>query len=519
LIGVHDLNTRSPLLAYVPGAYDVFLIVDLRPGVDLSEFVSTLIEFRENGRELLLASNTTVLDREVGSIDKATTLNSNDADNARLQLAERLFPMPLVALSATEAERIHGLPVVGPLTVRALYSFVNLLQNDLVNSDLVDMMPYFWAFREQALRTEPGDLAALNHLGDRLLPAHHGVDQRTIGAHAGINSVESNVRHLLGGIHKILQAAQAIPLAMFYQYQHTLWTGFVVVGTRQRYWGHHHQALSLPVSYMWEPSRWTGMIHEGAHCLVKQFDELIGRDGFEELARRVRHGWPANIGEEYANRLLLEVLVDVIETSFGPVWDPELILRARWEYLQDTLSLGSLSSFGRFSLSLRAISMWTSATTGPLEATVGGDAVQIVREKIKEVGRVYESWNDQIGEFALGAHCAAIEDGGLDRALVAIQPAHAFVAARPVLTDPVLSERRVLWERDISASLRSIAAGEPVGVERFRHPELLVWGLRKHFPQGMNPRQRTAAILSLVDSYRNTLLSFRDHIMSTGTAR
>lgn len=483
-------------LAFIPGAEDVLIGLRLDPETDLGVFVAKVLLLRWMGRDLILGTSTTFTDLQDLSGARRTSV-----DDLRKQFLETRNPIPLIALSGDEARRIHQLPRVGPLTVRAVYAYFNLLQNDLIGSELVDMLAFFWSFRERALQIVTEDSASVAYLSEQMLSAHHGVDQRTIGSHAGINPVETLLRHNIGGIHKIIQAAQAIPYSVFHQYQRALWAGFVIVGAATEFWG-QHQVIAVPPDRMWEPDRWAALLHESVHCLVRQLG-LVPEGELADLCSLVHAKWPSNCSREHMENVVLELIVDLIQQNFGPLWDPEFTVRCRWEYIKERIRPTRLTDLNLEQFAVRASSLWACGRVG--FAARHMPAIEEFINQLPSLEELYASWQDSLGTWLRTHDRPGV--GVLGEMVVALEPVYQYASKRVRFDAEAVSERRKWWSEDLCRSLEGIDKAQPTTSEGVRFPELFVWGLRKQFSQvQMTAGQRTAAYLSLVDYYRQRVL-------------
>lgn len=502
--------------ALVTGMEDLVLSMTVKKPFELRQLIGLVVDFRRECRAILLGTSVAfqhVIERE----------QADENPKRRVAEAAKAFESvfvgpPRLDISISESEKIDGIEDVGRVALRALYQFGNIMQNPLLANDLIDLFNYFQSFKRQALAMSPQDVKARSDLADRLTPAHHGVDQRTIGANEGVNPVESNVRHFLGGTQKIMQAAEAVPLSVFKQFNDSLWPGFIIFGTFQDFMNHDYLAVNLPLSCMWDPSRWVWLLHESIHGLLCNDQKMFSpqQGGFADVKNRIRksqfcpRGMTANMLED----LGLEVFTDLIEIHFGPSWRRGLVLSTRWGYYKSRFDLKKLSESQATSLAVRTLFAWIALKERPLFRGAVSKSLPDFDSYVRSWREEIERWPDELrGSIERVVTEGRFED--LGRIIELLWPLHEFAVSVAPFGCSELAERESWWNGDGEERTQNILEGRPISGDEVRFPELFIWKLVDSLDNGngLSIPQRTAAILSLHDWYREHWIAHRNRAL------
>lgn len=479
-----------------PGQDDVLLNTTVSDDTSIVDLVQALLNLRSHNELPDLRSTTAVLAIRTDGLRRVASEKCPQAD------------LPWINIEGLEATRIHDLRDVGAPLLRALYAFGNMAQDDQARDALVDMLGYMTSLRKEAAEADPRRPGELQSLAARLHPVSHGFSQRTLGNHAGVNPAESNVRHLIGGVQRIIQAAEAIPMEVFDLYGERTWPGFVVLGPYREFWSSRYQVIGLPPSHMWEPSRWAAILHETMHCFVESSGRLFSTNAGPletavEAAREtiVTYGLPIQNVERHS----LELLVDLLQLQVGPSWDPSVIIESRWRYLFEIMDLERDTGGRKAFLAARMLVLWL-ASRGHTEATLSNKIVKLGLDELRDE---YEAWSQErepkiVAESVCRLH-EDIDDRSVIQTVIALWNVYTEVAARHAVRPERQLLRRRWWEEQRSSVVECTDDGIILDPEMVPSPVMYVYALSERYPLGMTEPQRSAAIMTLMEKYRDMM--------------
>lgn len=246
-------------------------------------------------------------------------------------------------IKSKEARTIlRGLSTSGRAVLGFLYSFSNVVTNEDALDRVYDavvrwrsILDLAHEYAEEAL--EKGTTEQRRREIERLVAkvvryAREGLNQRLRG-HRGslLAGGDPSTLNMLGGIDRVLQAAQSIPTWISDKIleaanardirseegaQLRPWTGLVHVGTHDDYAACDTYFITLPDVHVYRPNRWVSLAHETGHGL---YFANRGTERKKGVFWEIDDGL-AKLGldpEYFGN----ELLPDLIHFHFGPCWE------------------------------------------------------------------------------------------------------------------------------------------------------------------------------------------------------
>lgn len=349
-----------------PGQQDFTFDVSLTgTSVNLIDTLRLILSFRGQASARLLNTTTSL----IFSQRRHGPTGDDQIDEAFLS-----FPglrRTVALLDSQTCQRIElTLGETGRRVIRTVFNFNDLISNPAVTSSVLDM------FRAVAMLADRADhhsreLVKLSEsegfdpegqisardreeeLNQLMMPIHAAVDQRTIAAHAAVSPVESNTRHLIGGIGRLLLAIESIPHSLFRAVpgeRYNLWWGYALSGVRHTHFYHDMQVIDVPPEGLWKPEDWFVVIHESLHAIVSY--ELVREGSFSVLGAFLKPlaGWK--------RELALESAIDLLTCNCGPEWNLGLYFKAIWSYLGRCLRTGNSKHWDRNRFGLLVLRNW-----------------------------------------------------------------------------------------------------------------------------------------------------------------
>lgn len=481
------------------GLHDFTLSLDVRTPADLHELLGQLVIYREETSGRLLATSS--------SLQLQRSPETEPPSQAYLDRFNTL-QVPLVDLDGDEVELIDNeLGATGQRVIRTLFNFNDLLANPAMAPAVLDMVPGIsylaqrarfrsrnlrdlrTAGRPRRLRTERRE--AHRELSDILLPIHAAVDQRTIAAQAAVSPVESHSRYLVGGIARVLLAAETVPLCLLRHADIRYWWGYVISGARHPHFYHEHNVVDIPPDALWLPEHWFVLIHESMHALVHANPK--NRFGpTENVSARPFLALPdelltfAKFGVlEYTLR---ESFVDLLTFNCGPSWDPELYFRGVWSYLISShAALASEELFNSLFLRNTYVYLSTCPELADISEEDLKDPTGLERltsrlpSLVEEMLANYRRWDPQLAEIALAAQERGLTDSEEIKKLAT--GLHILPLARRtrIFDRETSTERQTYFETDLEQLMQAVLEdGDDLELQaEIQHPELLVWKLQQ----------------------------------------
>lgn len=531
IFGHEDDEDSSKVKFYSSlGLHDFTLSLDVHTPADLDRLLGQIVRYREETSGRLLATSSSLQFQQSPEIEPPRHPYLDGFNTLQV---------PLIDLDDDEVELIdEELDATGQRVIRTLFNFNDLLANPAMAPAVLDMVPGISylaqrarfrshnlrrlksADRPRRLRIERRE--AHRELSDILLPIHAAVDQRTIAAQAAVSPVESHSRYLVGGIARVLLAAETIPLCLLRHADIRYWWGYVISGARHPHFYHEHNVVDIPPDALWLPEYWFVLIHESMHALVHANPK--NRFGLPEALRESVSARPfLTLPDElrtFASFRVLEYtlkesFVDLLTFNCGPSWDPELYFRGVWSYLISShAALASEELFN--SLFLRNTYVYLS--TCPELADISEEDLEVgatferltsrLPSLVEEMLADYRRWDPQLEEIAVAAQERGLTNPEEIKKLAA--GLHILPLARRtrIFDRETSTERQTYFETDLEQLMQAVLEdGDDLELQaEIQHPELLVWKLQE-WEQRANSRSidwawlRAAAIRMLTNEY------------------
>jgi hypothetical protein len=292
----------------------------------------------------------------------------------------------------------------------------------------------------------------------------------------------------------------------------------VVIGAFPEMFNTFHE-IYLPLHLMWEPNRWTTLVHESAHCVIRQDGRRFGKDN--EAFVRVVDQSRSIAGSDHGNIVgrLNEFLADAIAMAFSPFWELPLIEASFCE------AMATLAEFNiRFDEESRLESylvrwMAMEDTADLLCRTMNEAHGLQIGHAPGDVEEDSSIWSPRAMAFRKRMHGLNPDTYQVEKTFEWCKPLIEYAAqvARDLVAGPHSIDsvaRHAWWQtqaKEVCASIadrRAVNPADPVTPVTF--PELLIWALFARFPRAhqMSYAQRSAAISTLAACFRNEIRDY-----------
>ena len=492
---------------WTSGTYDVTLSVPVSSAYDLGTCAKVIIEFREKHAASILATSCTL----------------RFAADAR-EIVKNLpcvLRAPMRTPTKQEGELLKSVldESLGRRLVKTCYNFNDLVLNPSMSPAILDLcMPVATLIEDsldcvRAVRAGSMDVRVVRtRIGERLIPLHSAVDQRTIAAHATVSPVESHCRYLVGGFSRLLLAAESIPLSLFRQ-QGRLWLGYAVAGALYPDFVHQHWMINLPPSTLLHPESWFPVLHEALHSYIEYWDMETFDKGKGEMAEVFGRceGTVPGVGQEGKQEAMGEAVVDILTFNSGPCWNQRLYFCSVWDYLfgeerherlESEMERRFASWFFRNSCVWLADWPFRSERTNPRVATPSGAAAALR----KMVAR-YQEWG--LDRVVKQAKRLGLTGSDALRNYSHFWPLIEFSRRQRLFSHQDITKRASYYRQQAAGTIKRAAANKWKFDQRVPYPELLVWKLKEMFSArghsdsgpDIGTRHRAAVLLLLCDSH------------------
>lgn len=507
------IKVASVDASWCAGLFDVVVSVPVKSTRDTCERINELLSLRKRNISHLLATS--------------STLSFPAAQRPGLDFPSKLLAVPTMHdLDPGDARLlIDVFGGLGRRLVKTMFNFNDLATNPLFSPAVLDM-----SLPVADLLVNSIELATLirdgkedrrpiaKYLEERLAPVHSGVDQRTIAAHASICPVESHARYLIGGVDRLLVAAQTIPLSLIHQSAGKHWMGYCVIGIRYPDFFHERLVIDIPPDALWYPENWGAIFHEAMHAYMETLrggafcqspETSYGKILADIAARRpmkVAPGLAANEG------LADEVVTDVLTMRCGPQWDKMLYFRSVWHYLLSAEHRGAKRAESKalfaawFFRSTCTWLAWEDVSDGNRLSALGDsdwirDRTKAMRQAFLRAGGELEEVIDQVDELKL------LSDVQIYRNFAGLLD-FAVSHSKAAFPAEVMHRRQEFFDGAAGTLIDAVRADDYDFGEEIEFPELLIWKLRKRVFDQENVHvislERAAVMRLLVNAYWRT---------------
>lgn len=315
----------------VMGAEDVS-ISDIKKMDTWGEFLTEVFNFRQRNKSKLFSTSVRINRKE----DEAESNPEAESPNKSLM---ECFCSP-VTLSKEEAlllkEKFDR--TFQMLLLNTIYTFNNIIQNNIVRDAFIDMIPFAKEIKSIALSED----STSKEVGIYIDHFIFGAQQRASSTYSGIDNIEYRFSAFKGGIQRVLQAIELLPKSML-QNIGLMWNGIVNAGEYNTYRS-DLQVLNIPLESLFIPKRWWGLFHEIGHIATLNSDLLDFKDKtLEDFLGRI-----VGISKDHPEfpdfvDLCWEISADIFDYKFGFLKDMETYFGALWKYLEDYIKIKDVS--------------------------------------------------------------------------------------------------------------------------------------------------------------------------------
>lgn len=242
---------------------------------------------------------------------------------------------PPVTISKREASIIKKRfgPSFQVWFLNTIYTFDNLIQNNIAKDAFIDMVPFAKEIKNIAL-SEESKVQALSDCIDHFI---FGAQQRASSIYSGIDNIEYRFSVFKGGIQRVLQAIELLPKSMLEKLGMS-WNGIVNAGESETYRS-ELMVLNIPIDCLFAPKKWWGLFHEIGHVVALNSDLLNFSDTpLKDFQMKNMGIFKENSDFTEFAELCWEISADIFDYTLGFVTDIETYFGAVWKYLDKEYS-------------------------------------------------------------------------------------------------------------------------------------------------------------------------------------
>lgn len=314
----------------VIGAEDL-CISEIKKQKTWGDFLTEIINFRL--RNKLNLFSTSVRIHRKATVDKKSSEASNKVSTLKLS-------SPPINISGEDALKLCDKfgRTFQMLLLNTIYTFNNILGNNIARDAFIDMIPFANYIKEIALSDE----STSQEIGIYIDHFIYGAQQRATSTYSGIDNIDYGFATFKGGIQRVLQAIEIIPKSMLRNIG-LEWKGIINAGEYNSYRS-DIQVLNIPLESLFIPKSWWGLFHETGHVATLSGNLLDLKDKtMEELA-----GKKIGISKDHAEYpdfvdLCWEISADIFDFKFGFLNDISTYYKVLWEYLEEYVKVRDIS--------------------------------------------------------------------------------------------------------------------------------------------------------------------------------
>ena len=216
-----------------------------------------------------------------------------------------------------------------------IYTLDHLCQNDLIAGDVQSMVPMGHLLVKRFIGLRQSESKDYSDLDNSIRLFEGGINQRIIGAFLASENLRSGLQYHIGGIQKILSAAEVVARQLL-RVVGIKWNGFVIFGSAPDY-RHDNEIISLPIMTWLDPASWWGEFHEIGHIFElrnkKCFNDSVYKRYLTPLVEAGNSETDLNTPLGKAFRYAQEIIADTFDYMMGWLQKENAYLTTIWKYL------------------------------------------------------------------------------------------------------------------------------------------------------------------------------------------